>query len=175
MKGRMRFPVAPTACTRVVYSRSLGCSFFAFPGLSEPVTTSWDVILPIKKPVSSKFQVSSSRIPYFAFINWTSSNQGSISARSSQAAHWRLYGRLHRVRSSGVRLINLLTQFLPVGLPPRSPSSLSAISRMCAFESGTPRRLSLSTRCIITSSSSFVRLLRFGSQSRRARRPARRS
>jgi hypothetical protein len=78
------------------------------------------------------------------------------------------------VRSSGVRLIKLSTQFLPVGFPPRSLSSLSAISCTCAFEGGIPRRLSSSTRCTIASSSSFVRRFEFGSQLRRGCVPLRR-
>jgi hypothetical protein len=123
--------------------------------------------LPIIKPDSSKFYISSSIILYFAFIFCTSMNQGWIIAGSSQAARWRSYGRLHRVRSSGVRFIKLSTQFLPVGFPPRSLSSLSAISRMFAFERGTPRRTSSSIRCTIASSSSFVKRFEFGSQSRR--------
>jgi hypothetical protein len=32
-----------------------------------------------------------------------------MTARSSQAARWRSYGRLYRVRTLGVRLIKLLT------------------------------------------------------------------
>jgi hypothetical protein len=55
IKGRMHFPVALTAYIRVVYLQLLGCSFFAFLGFSKPVTTSYNVILPIKKPNLLKF------------------------------------------------------------------------------------------------------------------------
>jgi hypothetical protein len=70
--------------------------------------------------------------------------------------------------------MKLSTQFLLTALLPRSLSSLLAISLTSAFEEGMLREDSLSTRCIITSSSSFVRRFEFGSQSRRERRPARR-
>jgi hypothetical protein len=36
----MHFPVALTACTRVVYLQLLGYSTFAFLGLSKPITIS---------------------------------------------------------------------------------------------------------------------------------------
>jgi hypothetical protein len=55
-KGRITRSVAATPCTRVTHSRSLGCSFFYFLGFSEPVIISWEDILPIIKPDSSKFQ-----------------------------------------------------------------------------------------------------------------------
>jgi hypothetical protein len=67
-KGRIRFPVAPIACTKVVYLRSLGWSFFRFLGFSKLVITSYDDILPIKKPDSLKLYMSLSAILYFAFI-----------------------------------------------------------------------------------------------------------
>ena len=67
--GRITFPVALTPCTRVTHSRSPGWSFFRFPGFSEPVTTSRDEILPIRKPDLLKLYVSLSIIPYFAFVD----------------------------------------------------------------------------------------------------------
>jgi hypothetical protein len=67
-KGGMRFPVAPIACTRVVYLRSPGWSFFRFLGFSELVIISCDDILPIKKLDLLKLYMSSSAILYFAFI-----------------------------------------------------------------------------------------------------------
>jgi hypothetical protein len=131
--------------------------------------------LPIRKPDSSKLYMSLSRNPYFSFMFYTSVNQGWISARSSQAARWRSYGRLQRVRRLGVRLMKLLTQFLPTGLLARSLNSLSAISHTSAFETRSPRTEYLSICYKITSSSSFVRRFIFSSQSRRARLPLRRS
>jgi hypothetical protein len=60
--------------------------------------------------------------------------------------------------------MNLSTQFLPVDLPPHFLHSLSVNSCTFDFEGSMQHRDSLSTRCTITSSSSFVRFYVFGLQ-----------
>jgi hypothetical protein len=118
--------------------------------------------LSIRKPDSSNFQVSSSAIPYFALLDSTSVNHGQIIAGSLQTACWQLYGQLHCVYSSGICLMNLSIQFLPVGLPLHSLSSLSVISCICSSEGSMLHRDLSNTRYTITSSSSFVGFFVYG-------------
>jgi hypothetical protein len=99
----------------VVHSRLPDWTILGFPRLYAPVTTSCDDITPIIKPVSSKLYVSWSKMPYFSFTERTSLNQSPITCESSFKARWRSYARVHRVFSSGVRLIKLSGQFLPTG------------------------------------------------------------
>lgn len=63
----------------VAHSRLPGCIIFAFPRPSEVVVTIADEITPIINPVSSKFQISDSSIPYLATIFRTSRNQSNYS------------------------------------------------------------------------------------------------
>jgi hypothetical protein len=58
----------------VIHSRLPGCTDFGLPRLSEPVTTMPLAIMPIIKPVSSKFQISGRSMPYFAIMFCTSLN-----------------------------------------------------------------------------------------------------
>jgi hypothetical protein len=59
------------------------CIDFGLPLFSDPFMIGCVMILPIIKPVSSKFQTSSSRMPYFALVYSTGLNQLLIRTASS--------------------------------------------------------------------------------------------
>ena len=64
MKRDMAQPYKLTLWITVFHSQLPGCFIFALPCLSEIVTTMTDEITPIINPVSSKFRISDSSIPF---------------------------------------------------------------------------------------------------------------
>jgi hypothetical protein len=161
-KGGIVHPLALTPAILVTQPRFTGCRLFV-PRFSGPVKAIWLWITSIIKPVSSKLYMSSSRMPYLAFVLATSSNQDVITRGSSLRACWRSYGRLLRSLISGVRALRLSTQCLPTGFPPRSASRSLAISRTIVFVAGVPRRSSSSIRRTSASSSSLLSFFDLGS------------
>src|SRR6187551_3703260 len=86
--GGITSPSDRTAWIAVTHSRLPGWIFFAFPRPSDEVTTRVGEIWPIKNPVSSKFQISDSRIPCFATVLRKRSNYVRIIFGSSHLALW---------------------------------------------------------------------------------------
>ena len=82
MKGGIRVPSTHTPQINMTYSVLVGLTCFSLPSLSVAVTTLEAEICPIQKPVSSKLQMSSGRMPYLSTVFFTSVNQPLIASES---------------------------------------------------------------------------------------------
>jgi hypothetical protein len=125
----------------VTHSRSPGWNSSGRAPLSAPVTTFIEPITPIWKPVSSKLCTSSWWTLYLAWVSSISLNHAPIISVSSWSILYLSLARLKAILSSAERVTERSAQHLPTGLPPRTASSLSAISATSHSRGANPREL----------------------------------
>jgi hypothetical protein len=111
-----------------------------------------------RKPVSSKLCTSSLWTPYLALVSSTNLNHTPIISGSSWSILCLSLARLKAILSSAERVTKRSAQHLPTGMPPRTPSSLSAISATSHSRGANCRKLRSSIYRTIVCSSVAVSL-----------------
>jgi hypothetical protein len=167
MKGGIAYPAAQMLWITVTHSRAPGWTSSGRARLSEPVTTFIKLITPIWKPVSSKLCTSSSWTPYLALVSSTSLNHAPIISGSSCSILYLSLARLKAILSSAERVTKRAAQHLTTGSPPRTASSLSAISATSHSRGAIPRESRSRIYWTIVCSSVAVSLCRALRVSRR--------